>query len=66
MRHAQGIHNVEGEKDFKAYLSPELFDAHLTPLGWNQVRSIATVLLISTNSSVTIISYNFMLQAKSQ
>ncbi|CAD5193862.1 unnamed protein product [Musa acuminata subsp. malaccensis] len=40
VRHAQGIHNVEGEKDYKAYLSPELFDAHLTPLGWDQVDSL--------------------------
>ena len=63
MRHAQGIHNVEGEKDYKAYLSPELFDAHLTPLGWNQARSLATVLLLAANSSLTVISYNFMLQA---
>lgn len=37
VRHAQGIHNVEGEKDFSAYLSEALFDAHLTPLGWQQV-----------------------------
>uniref|UniRef100_A0A0D9W1Q5 Phosphoglycerate mutase-like protein n=1 Tax=Leersia perrieri TaxID=77586 RepID=A0A0D9W1Q5_9ORYZ len=37
VRHAQGIHNVEGEKDHSAYMSPHLFDAHLTPLGWNQV-----------------------------
>ncbi|PKU61807.1 hypothetical protein MA16_Dca028365 [Dendrobium catenatum] len=37
VRHAQGIHNVEGEKNHNAYLSPELFDAHLTPLGWDQV-----------------------------
>ncbi|XP_043809293.1 phosphoglycerate mutase-like protein 1 isoform X2 [Manihot esculenta] len=36
VRHAQGIHNVEGEKDFSAYLSEALFDAHLTPLGWQQ------------------------------
>ncbi|KAK1323138.1 hypothetical protein QJS10_CPA02g00187 [Acorus calamus] len=40
VRHAQGIHNVEGEKDNKAYLSPALFDAHLTPLGWEQVESL--------------------------
>lgn len=40
VRHAQGIHNVEGEKDFKAYMSPELFDAHLTPLGWDQVNNL--------------------------
>lgn len=37
VRHAQGVHNVEGEKDHSAYMSPQLFDAHLTPLGWNQV-----------------------------
>ncbi|WOL04249.1 phosphoglycerate mutase-like protein 1 isoform X1 [Canna indica] len=40
VRHAQGIHNVEGEKDYKAYMSPELFDAHLTPLGWDQVDNL--------------------------
>ncbi|XP_042493848.1 phosphoglycerate mutase-like protein 1 [Macadamia integrifolia] len=40
VRHAQGIHNVEGEKDRKAYLSPKLFDAHLTPLGWQQVDNL--------------------------
>ncbi|XP_042439452.1 phosphoglycerate mutase-like protein 1 isoform X3 [Zingiber officinale] len=38
--HAQGIHNVEGEKDHSAYMSPEFFDAHLTPLGWNQVDNL--------------------------
>ncbi|KAG8503200.1 hypothetical protein CXB51_001200 [Gossypium anomalum] len=37
VRHAQGVHNVEGEKDHAAYLSESLFDAHLTPLGWQQV-----------------------------
>ncbi|CAK9134969.1 unnamed protein product [Ilex paraguariensis] len=40
VRHAQGVHNVEGEKDHNAYLSPELFDAHLTPLGWQQVDNL--------------------------
>ncbi|RVW56209.1 Phosphoglycerate mutase-like protein 1 [Vitis vinifera] len=40
VRHAQGIHNVEGEKDHSAYLSQELFDAHLTPLGWQQVDTL--------------------------
>ncbi|KAG5251086.1 phosphoglycerate mutase protein [Salix suchowensis] len=40
VRHAQGIHNVEGEKDNNAYLSEELFDAHLTPLGWRQVDNL--------------------------
>lgn len=37
VRHAQGIHNVEGEKNYKVYMSPEYFDANLTPLGWQQV-----------------------------
>jgi len=37
VRHAQGFHNVEGEKNFEAYKSYDLFDANLTPLGWKQV-----------------------------
>ncbi|CAM0908046.1 unnamed protein product [Alopecurus aequalis] len=37
VRHAQGVHNVEGEKDPRNYMSPALLDAHLTPLGWSQV-----------------------------
>lgn len=37
VRHAQGIHNVEGDKNYKAYMNPDYFDAHLTPLGWQQV-----------------------------
>uniref|UniRef100_A0A2P2MJN7 Phosphoglycerate mutase-like protein 1 n=1 Tax=Rhizophora mucronata TaxID=61149 RepID=A0A2P2MJN7_RHIMU len=40
VRHAQGIHNVEGDRNNKAYLSPEYFDAHLTPLGWQQVDNL--------------------------
>ncbi|CAJ2678251.1 phosphoglycerate mutase-like protein 1 [Trifolium pratense] len=40
VRHAQGIHNVEGDKNYKAYLNPEYFDAHLTPLGWEQVHNL--------------------------
>ncbi|XVE60648.1 hypothetical protein DITRI_Ditri05aG0144900 [Diplodiscus trichospermus] len=40
VRHAQGIHNVAGEKDHDAYLSEDLFDAHLTPLGWQQVDNL--------------------------
>ncbi|KAJ4701516.1 phosphoglycerate mutase-like protein 1 [Melia azedarach] len=40
VRHAQGIHNVEGEKNHDAYLSYDLFDAHLTPLGWQQVDNL--------------------------
>ncbi|EPS62983.1 hypothetical protein M569_11804, partial [Genlisea aurea] len=37
VRHAQGFHNVAGNKDVRAYFSPEYFDAQLTPLGWQQV-----------------------------
>ncbi|KAG6434693.1 hypothetical protein SASPL_106333 [Salvia splendens] len=40
VRHAQGFHNVAGEKDHSAYMSPELFDAALTPLGWQQVDNL--------------------------
>lgn len=37
VRHGQGIHNVEGAKNYKKLMKPEYFDAHLTPLGWQQV-----------------------------
>lgn len=37
VRHAQGIHNVDGEKNYKAYMSHDYFDAELTQLGWKQV-----------------------------
>ncbi|KAH6763621.1 Phosphoglycerate mutase family protein [Perilla frutescens var. frutescens] len=40
VRHAQGFHNVAGEKDHSAYMSPELFDAALTPLGWQQADNL--------------------------
>ncbi|XP_057495989.1 phosphoglycerate mutase-like protein 1 [Actinidia eriantha] len=40
VRHAQGIHNVDGEKNYKAYMNPEYFDAQLTPLGWQQVDNL--------------------------
>ncbi|CAN6459542.1 unnamed protein product [Victoria cruziana] len=40
VRHGQGFHNVVGEKDFKAYMSEEFFDASLTPLGWEQVANL--------------------------
>ncbi|TKW02870.1 hypothetical protein SEVIR_7G034400v4 [Setaria viridis] len=40
VRHAQGVHNVEGEKDRSAYRSPALLDAPITPLGWRQVDSL--------------------------
>ncbi|KAG8650491.1 phosphoglycerate mutase-like protein 1 isoform X6 [Manihot esculenta] len=40
VRHAQGMHNVEGDKNYKAYLSPQYFDAQLTQLGWQQVGNL--------------------------
>ncbi|KAL2537196.1 Phosphoglycerate mutase-like protein 1 [Forsythia ovata] len=40
VRHAQGMHNVEGDKNYKAYMSPEYFDANLTQLGWQQVDNL--------------------------
>ncbi|KAE8666756.1 Phosphoglycerate mutase-like protein 2 [Hibiscus syriacus] len=40
VRHAQGVHNVAGEKDHVAYSSEEYFDAHLTPLGWQQADNL--------------------------
>ncbi|KAK8678025.1 hypothetical protein V6N13_143542 [Hibiscus sabdariffa] len=40
VRHAQGVHNVAGEKDHAAYSSEEYFDAHITPLGWQQVDNL--------------------------
>ncbi|KAJ7555405.1 hypothetical protein O6H91_05G036000 [Diphasiastrum complanatum] len=40
VRHAQGYHNVAGELDQLAYISPEFFDATLTPLGWKQVDAL--------------------------
>uniref|UniRef100_A0A803MC82 Phosphoglycerate mutase-like protein 1 n=1 Tax=Chenopodium quinoa TaxID=63459 RepID=A0A803MC82_CHEQI len=40
VRHAQGLHNIEGEKNYKAYMKPEYFDAPLTPLGWQQVDNL--------------------------
>ncbi|MFS7949235.1 putative histidine phosphatase superfamily, clade-1 [Helianthus anomalus] len=39
VRHAQGVHNVLGE-DHSAYMPEELFDAHLTPFGWEQVDNL--------------------------
>ncbi|GAB4839093.1 hypothetical protein Ancab_028621 [Ancistrocladus abbreviatus] len=40
VRHAQGFHNVAGEIDPKAYLSYDLLDASLTPVGWEQVDNL--------------------------
>jgi hypothetical protein len=44
VRHAQGVHNVEGETDHSAYMKPDFFDARVTPLGWNQVSSFLLLL----------------------
>ncbi|KAH9694819.1 phosphoglycerate mutase-like protein 1 [Citrus sinensis] len=40
VRHAQGLHNVDGDKNYKAYLSPEYFDAPVTQLGWLQIENL--------------------------
>ncbi|KAL7116907.1 hypothetical protein ACP275_03G035800 [Erythranthe tilingii] len=40
VRHAQGLHNVAGEKEHSAYMSPDFFDAQITPLGWDQVDNL--------------------------
>ncbi|WJX42105.1 hypothetical protein P8452_29376 [Trifolium repens] len=40
VRHAQGFHNVEGDKNPDSYVSYDLFDASLTPLGWKQVDNL--------------------------
>ncbi|XP_052201856.1 phosphoglycerate mutase-like protein 1 isoform X2 [Diospyros lotus] len=59
VRHAQGVHNVEGEKDRDAYLSEELFDAHLTSLGWQQVDNLQKHVKscgISKNVELVIVS----------
>ncbi|GMY17477.1 phosphoglycerate mutase-like protein 1 isoform X3 [Fagus crenata] len=40
VRHAQGIHNVYGEKNHDAYKSYDFFDANITPLGWSQVGNL--------------------------
>ncbi|TXG52619.1 hypothetical protein EZV62_021788 [Acer yangbiense] len=40
VRHGQGIHNVEGEKGNHVLLSDEFFDAHLSPLGRQQVDNL--------------------------
>ncbi|KNA10348.1 hypothetical protein SOVF_145180 [Spinacia oleracea] len=36
VRHAQGFHNVAGDKDVEAYLSYDYLDASLTSRGWEQ------------------------------
>ncbi|XP_010523258.1 PREDICTED: phosphoglycerate mutase-like protein [Tarenaya hassleriana] len=40
VRHAEGIHNAAGEEDYSAYSSEEYADAHITPLGWQQVDAL--------------------------
>ncbi|KAE8693566.1 Nudix hydrolase [Hibiscus syriacus] len=40
VRHGQAWHNVEGENNRKALLSPHLFDAQLTSLGFKQVAEL--------------------------
>ncbi|GAV72024.1 His_Phos_1 domain-containing protein [Cephalotus follicularis] len=40
VRHAQGFHNIEQEKGGISQLSPKLFDAQLSPLGWQQTGGL--------------------------
>ncbi|XP_022773007.1 phosphoglycerate mutase-like protein 1 [Durio zibethinus] len=40
VRHGQAMHNVEGDKNREALLSPHLFDAELSPLGLQQVGKL--------------------------
>uniref|UniRef100_A0A061RJL2 Phosphoglycerate mutase-like protein n=1 Tax=Tetraselmis sp. GSL018 TaxID=582737 RepID=A0A061RJL2_9CHLO len=40
IRHAQGFHNVAGEKDRGNYLLEAFEDAHLSPDGWKQVQAL--------------------------
>ncbi|XWS39051.1 hypothetical protein CRYUN_Cryun18bG0016900 [Craigia yunnanensis] len=41
VRHGQAMHNVEGDKNPEALLSPHLFDAQLSPLGLQQVSKLS-------------------------
>ncbi|WJX94847.1 hypothetical protein P8452_76223 [Trifolium repens] len=57
VRHAQGVHNVEGEKNHDAYLSDDLFDANLTPLGWKQfVRALVILCWVKQGKPKSTIS----------
>ncbi|CAN0838736.1 Phosphoglycerate mutase-like protein 1 [Linum grandiflorum] len=38
--HAQGVHNVAGAQDHSALMSPQYFDAQLSPLGSHQVQDL--------------------------
>ncbi|WJX72543.1 hypothetical protein P8452_56411 [Trifolium repens] len=62
VRHAQGVHNVEGEKNHDAYLSDDLFDANLTPLGWKQVVAdrILLNIILSSKPKSTISRLHFL------
>jgi len=40
IRHARGFHNVAGERDIREYRNPKYFDAHLTEMGWQQIRGL--------------------------
>ncbi|CAI0464114.1 unnamed protein product [Linum tenue] len=47
VRHAQGVHNVAGAKDHSALMSPEYFDAQLSPLGCQQVQDLRNYVVSS-------------------
>ncbi|XP_031279243.1 phosphoglycerate mutase-like protein 1 [Pistacia vera] len=45
--HGQGMHNVAAKKSLKALLSPKLFDAPISTLGWQQVADLRKHVLAS-------------------
>lgn len=54
MRHGQATHNVEGDKNREALLSPHLYDAQLSQLGLQQVNFI---LFLSLQIQIFILFY---------
>ena len=40
IRHGEGFHNVAGRKSTEEYKKEDYADAHLTELGWTQVRGL--------------------------
>ncbi|XP_021898868.1 phosphoglycerate mutase-like protein, partial [Carica papaya] len=47
VRHGQAMHNIAAEKDRNLLLSPHLFDAQLSPLGWQQASNLRTQVIAS-------------------
>ena len=62
IRHGQGYHNVYGEADEEAYKSGKYTDAHLTRLGWQQVRraTFASAPVLALHSRITCLLPNHL------